>query len=150
MGLYFEDFHVGDEFKSPGRTITESDVVAFAGISGDFDSIHMDAEYARQSPFGQRIVHGLLGLSIIIGLVARTGILEDTVIAFLGVEWDFVKPIFIGDTVHVFTTIENVRPTRKPDRGIIFRRTQLISQHGEVVQEGLIKTMVKTRTSLVD
>jgi len=81
-GLYFEEFSVGMSIVSPGRTITESDIVAFAGLSGDFNQIHTDAEYSQTTPFGQRVAHGLLGLSIASGLAVRTGVIEGTVLAW--------------------------------------------------------------------
>ena len=101
-GKYFDEFEVGMNFVSPGRTVTESDIVSFAGLSGDYTQIHTDAEFSKTTPVGQRVAHGLLGLSIASGLAVRTGVLEGTVIAFREiVEWKFVKTIFIGDTVRV-------------------------------------------------
>ena len=101
-GKYFEEFEVGMSFVSPGRTITESDVVSFAGLSGDYTQIHTDVEFSRSTPFGRRVAHGLLILAIASGLAVRTGVLEGTVIAFREISgWKFVKPVFIGDTVRV-------------------------------------------------
>ena len=100
-GLFYEDFHAGQKIVTVGRTITESDIVTFAGLSGDYNQLHTDAEFSRQGSFGQRIAHGLLGLSITSGLALRTGFLEGTVIAFREIsEWKFTKPVFIGDTIH--------------------------------------------------
>src|SRR5512134_1781691 len=101
-GMYFEEFQVGQVIYSAGRTITESDIVAFAGLSGDFNQMHVDAEYSARTPFGQRVAHGLLVLSIASGLAVQTGVMEGTVIAFREVnDWKFIKPVFIGDTIHV-------------------------------------------------
>lgn len=100
-GMWFEEFEVGEQIISPGRTITESDIVSFAGLSGDYNQIHTNAELAGKTPFGQRVAHGLLGLSIASGLAMRTGVLEGTVIAFREINnWKFTNPIFIGDTIH--------------------------------------------------
>ena len=91
-GLYFEEFNVGDTVTSAGRTITEADIVNFAALSGDWNAIHVDAEFAKNSMFGERIAHGLLGLSIASGLAVRLGFIEDTVIAFMGLDWKFRGP----------------------------------------------------------
>ena len=100
-GMWFEEFEVGQQIITSGRTITESDLVSFAGLSGDYNQIHTDSEFAEKTPFGQRVAHGLLGLSIASGLAMRTGILEGTVIAFREINnWKFTNPVFIGDTIH--------------------------------------------------
>lgn len=148
MGLYYEDFKVGDVYTSPGRTITEADVVNFAGLSGDFNLIHTDEEYAKNnSPFETRIAHGLLGLSITSGLMTRLGIFEGTVIAFLGLDWNFRAPIYLNDTVHFRMTIEKMRKTSKEDRGIIVRKVELLNQRDEVVQEGTMTIMIKRKAT---
>ena len=98
-GLYFEEFNVGDTVTSAGRTITEGDIVNFAALSGDWNAIHVDAEYAKNGMFGERIAHGLLGLSIASGLAVQLGFIENTVLAFRGVNWTFSGPIKIGDTI---------------------------------------------------
>lgn len=145
-GLYFEEFTVGDEFVTPGRTITESDVVAFAGLSGDYNSIHTDETYAAEnSVFGKRVAHGLLGLSIVEGLKLRTGICEDTALASLEWSWRFTKPIFIGDTIHALIRITETRATSKPDRGIVREHVALLNQSGEVVSEGDHVMMMKRK-----
>lgn len=149
MGNCVEDFIVGEVTESPARTVTETDVVAYSWISGDSNPMHTDAEYAGRSPIGARIAHGTLGMSIVTGLSARMGHFDGTAIAALGVdEWRFLAPIFIGDTVHVRTTVREARPTSKPDRGVIVRFMELINQHGVVVQSGLMKTMAFTREGL--
>src|SRR5258708_3833025 len=99
---YFEDLQKGEIHTSRGRTITETDIVNFAGLSGDFVQFHIDAEFAKSTVFGQRIAHGALIFSISTGLVAQMSLLEDTLIAFYGIEkLRFTKPVFIGDTIHV-------------------------------------------------
>jgi acyl dehydratase len=147
-GKFIEEFSVGQVDFSPGRTVTETDVVTYSWISGDTNPMHTDAEFAGRSPLGQRIAHGTLCLSICTGLSARIGHLDGTAIAALGVDdWKFVKPVFIGDTVTLRTTVVEARTTSKPDRGVLVRRMDLLNQHGELVQTGLMTTMVKTRLS---
>src|SRR5690606_33922947 len=99
------DLEVGMSAESPARTMTESDIMTFAGLSGDYNVIHTDAEFCKETPFGERIAHGLLGLSIASGLVTRNpGGNQHRIIAFLGMTWDFKRPIMIGDTIHVIQT----------------------------------------------
>ena len=106
IGLYFEEFELEDVAESVGRTITEADIVNFAALSGDWNRIHTDAEYSKDQMFGQRIAHGLLVLSIASGLAVRMGFMEETVQAFMGLQWQFRRPVFIGDTVRLRTTIQ--------------------------------------------
>jgi acyl dehydratase len=142
---YFEDFEIGDEFTTPGRTVTEADVVMFAGLTGDYNRLHTDAEYMKDSIFGERIAHGLLGLALVNGLKYRTDYNSDGVIAFLGLTWKFTGPIRFGDTVHAVARIASKRETSKPDRGIVVQAIQVFNQRGEVVQEGEFTSMLKRR-----
>ncbi|HZE49909.1 MAG TPA: MaoC/PaaZ C-terminal domain-containing protein [Jatrophihabitantaceae bacterium] len=144
---YLDDLSAGQRFVSAGRTITEADVVAFAGLSGDFNPIHTDAEFAGDTVYGQRVVYGLLGLSIATGLLDRLGVFSGSAIAMLGIQnWTFTAPVFIGDTVHLELTILGVRPSRsKPDRGVVERQFELKNQRGEVVQTGRIDVLVRRR-----
>ena len=144
--IYFEDLEIGQEVASPGRTVTETDIVNFAGLSGDFNVIHTDAELTKTTPFGQRIAHGLLGLSIASGLVARNpGAERHQLIAFLGMTWDFREPVFIGDTIHVTQTVASKRATSKPGLGVVVYDTKVINQHGKLCQEGQWKVMYMMR-----
>lgn len=146
MPMYFEDFEVGQRFVTAGRTVTEADVVNFAGVSGDYNPIHTDAEFAKSTPFGQRIAHGLLVLSMLTGLRQRTGATDGTLIAWLEIRnYRFLKPVLIGDTVHGETEIVEKRETSKPDRGIVVQRVRVLNQRGEVVQEGEFVTMIRRR-----
>jgi acyl dehydratase len=142
---FYEDYAIGDEFITPARTVTETDVTMFAALTGDYNRLHTDAEYAAQGPFGERIAHGLLGLSIVLGLIIRTEIDLDSVVALLGLSWKFSAPIKLGDTIHAIITIANMRTTRNPTRGIIFQATQLLNQRGELVQSGELTVMVKRK-----
>jgi acyl dehydratase len=146
MPMVLEDFAAGQETRTPARTVTEADVTAFAGLSGDYNPIHTDAEFAAATPFRQRIAHGVLGLAIVTGLGSRTGMLDGTAIAFLGIEdWKFSKPILLGDTVHVRMTVTEVRPSSKPGSGVLKRKMELVNQRGEVVQSGVFVTLVRAR-----
>ena len=142
---YFEDFSIGDRFVTSSRTVTEADITLFAGLSGDYNPIHTDKEFAGASAYGERIAHGVLGLAIATGLKFRLGVFDGSVIAILGFEWNFKAPIRIGDTIHCALVIEEKRPTRNPERGILHQRIQVINQNGDVVQEGVHKVMVRSR-----
>jgi acyl dehydratase len=146
VGKFFEEFVVGEVTTSPGRTVTETDLVAFSWVSGDANQMHTDAVHAAASPLGQRVAHGMLGMSICTGLSARIGHMEGTAIAQLAVEdWRFLKPLFIGDTVTLRTTVMETVPSRKGGRGVIKRRMELLNQRGEVVQAGVTSVMVRAR-----
>jgi len=143
---YLEDLTAGDVFTSAARTITESDVVAFAGLSGDFNPIHTDVEFAKETPYGQRVVYGLLGLSMLTGLLDRTGLFSGSAIAMLGIrDWTFTAPLFIGDTIRFRLTIVDVRRARSGDRGVVQRYFELMNQRDEVVQKGHIDILVRAR-----
>ena len=147
-GQFIGDFVVGSVAVSPGRTVTETDVVSFSWVSGDTNPMHTDAEYSAKSPIGSRIAHGALGLSICTGLSARLGYLDGTAIAALGIdEWRFIKPIYLNDTVTLRATVVEARTTSKPDRGVLVRRMELFNQHGDLLQTGLMTTMVRTRAT---
>lgn len=135
----YEDLFVGMRFRSPGRTITDADLVGFAGLTGDFSELHTSDVYARSSQFGRRVAHGMLGLAYAHGLMwARTGELRETAIAFLGIsDWRFVAPIFIGDTIFVNYEIAELRDSRsKPDQAIATFDVQLVNQDEVVTQRG--------------
>jgi acyl dehydratase len=145
--LYFEDFEQDREYVTRSRTITEADVVAFAGLSGDFNPLHVDEEFAKTTIFGARIAHGLLGLSVASGLINQLGLGEGTVMAFLGLTWNFKGVIRIGDTITVRQLVADKRETSKKDRGILRMAITVLNQHGEVVQDGEHVLMVKRRDS---
>jgi acyl dehydratase len=136
-GLFFEEFEVGQQVTTPARTITEADIVAFAGLSGDYNSIHTDAAYAAAGPFGQRVAHGLLVLSIVSGLVTRSGVLEGTVLAFREIlEWKFSRPVFIGDTIHGVLTVEETKAIPRLGGGAITLSVDVRNQAGEACMHG--------------
>ncbi|HXD10833.1 MAG TPA: MaoC/PaaZ C-terminal domain-containing protein [Anaerolineales bacterium] len=116
MGLYFEEFSVGQKLTTEKRTVTEDDIMTFARVSGDDNRIHTDREFSKTTIFGKQIAHGLLGLAIASGLAWQTGIMDGTVIAFREVkEWKFVKPVFIGDTI--YTELETIETKALPRIG---------------------------------
>jgi acyl dehydratase len=139
LGYTYDDLHVGMAFRSPGRTITDADLVAFAGLTGDHSELHTSDVYAKSSQFGRRVAHGMLGLAYAHGLMwARTGELRETAVAFLGISnWRFVGPIFVGDTIFVDYQIAELRDSKsKPTQAIATFDVELVNQDGEVVQRG--------------
>jgi acyl dehydratase len=143
-GLYFEEFQIGDTVESAGRTVTETDIVNFAALSGDYNLIHTDAEYSKQQMFGQRVAHGLLVLSIASGMAVRLGFMEDTVMAFRGLEWRFTAPVFIGDTVRLRVTVESSRPMARLGGGLVNFKMEVVNQRDEVVNRGIWEILCKS------
>lgn len=141
-GLYFEEFAVGQTFTSRGRTITEADIVHFAGISGDYNPLHMDAEYAKNTQFGQRIAHGMLGLSVATGLAYSMGFLDGTVIAFTGLDWKFRAAIYIGDTIKVEAKVAELKEAKRLGGGFVTIDLKVINQRGETTQKGNITVLM--------
>jgi acyl dehydratase len=136
-GLYFDDFSEGQSWVTPARTITEADVVAFAGISGDFNPLHTDEEFSKGTQFGGRIFHGPGVFAVATGLESRLGIKDGTAIAFLGMTWSLKAAVRIGDTIKVHQQVADLRPSSsKPDRGVVTFNVQVTNQHDEVCQEG--------------
>ncbi len=144
-GLYFEDFAIGQKVVTAGRTVTEADIVTFAGLSGDFNQIHTDAAYSAEYDFGQRIAHGLLVQSIATGLAVRTGVIEGTVLAFRELSAKFSLPTFIGDTVHAVIEITNKKALPRLGGGNVTMKYTVLNQDGKVVQRGDWIMLVKTR-----
>lgn len=141
-GLTFEQFEPGQSLSSPARTVTEGDISLFAGLSGDYNPLHTDAEFARTTPFGRPIAHGMLGLSIATGLAARLGFLDGTALAFLGVEWKFRKPVFPGDTIRADIDVGRCRPAPAMGGGMVTFHVRLRNQADEVVQRGTWEILV--------
>jgi len=143
-GLYFEEYEVGQSITSQGRTVTEADVVAFAALSGDWNPMHTDAEFAAEHPFGQRVAHGLLVLSIASGLAVRLGFLEETVLAFREIgEWKFSLPVYFGDTVRVRATVNQTKPMPRLGGGLVTLKVQILNQDDKVVQRGTWGVLVR-------
>lgn len=145
-GMYFEEFTVGQKIVTAGRTVTEADVVAFAGLSGDYNRIHTDVEFSKTMPFGQRIAHGLLGLSITSGLAMRTGIMEGTVMAWREInEWKFVKPVLFGDTIHVELTVDETKALPRLKGGSVVLSLETKNQNDETVMRGVWTILVMSK-----
>ncbi len=148
QGMYFEEFEVGQRIISPGRTIAEADVIAFAGLSGDSNSIHTDAEYAKRTAFGRRVAHGLLGVSIVSGLAVRTGVMEGTVIAFREIkDWKFSLPVFIGDTIHVIMEVKEKKAMPRLGGGSILLSLDVRNQDDQTVMKGIWTVLVKSQAA---
>ena len=135
-GLYFEEFQIGGELVSPARTITEADIVTFAGLSGDYTQLHTDEEFARKTPYGRRIAHGMLVLSIATGLAARLGFIEGTALAFRELSWKFSLPVFIGDTIHVKAVCKELKPMPRLGGGLVAFDVSVVNQEGKTVERG--------------
>lgn len=142
-GRYFEEFEVGDAIETPARTITESDVMRFAGLSGDYNQLHTDAEFAKETMFGERIAHGLLGLSVTSGLASRAGFAEGTVEAFTALEWKFRKPIKFGDTIRARFEVERKKAVSRMGGGFVIFDVVVLNQRDETVQKGSWTILVK-------
>lgn len=147
---YYDELEVGQSWVSPGRTITEADVVAFAGLTGDYNPIHTDEEFAKKTVFGGRILHGPAGFAIATGLESRLGIKDGTAVAFLGMTWDLRRPIKIGDTIRVHQSVAAKRRTKKPDQGLVTFDVAVVNQNGEVTQEGQWKILMLRRAGQID
>ena len=143
--MFFEDLSVGQEFTSPGRTVTEADIVIFAGLSGDYNVLHTDAEHMKSSIFGERIAHGLLGLSIEQGLASRAEPMAAQGL-LVSLKWKFKGPIKIGDTIHVRSRIAVKKDGPDARVGLITVERELVNQLGEVVQEGETEHAVARRS----
>lgn len=135
-GMYFEEFEIGTEVISPGRTVTEADVVNFAGLSGDYTQLHTDEEFAKGTLFGRRIAHGLLVLSIASGLAARLGFIEGTALAFRELTWKFSHPVFLGDTLRFKARCKELKPMPRLGGGLVVFDVWMINQEDKIVQKG--------------
>jgi acyl dehydratase len=145
--LGYEELEPGDEWESPGRTITEADVVQFAGVSGDFNPLHLDHDFARAGAFGRPVAHGLLGLAVASGLAAHAPKVATQ--AFLAIEsWRFVKPIPFGQTVRLLNRVQEVQPQARGRRARVVWSRRLVGPDGELFQEGIVATLVASCVSL--
>jgi acyl dehydratase len=144
--LYFEDVEVGFRFETPGRTVTEADLAVFSGVSGDFNPLHTDAVFAAGSIYGERIAHGALVLSLVTGLRQRVGLFDGTLMGLLEIRgWRFLAPVRIGDTIRVTVEVTELRPTSKPDRGVMVQRIEVVNQADHVVNAGEFVMLLKRR-----
>jgi len=142
-GLYFEDIQENFHIASQGRTITEADIVAFGTLTGDFNPMHLDEEYGKQTMFGGRIAHGMLGLSYSVGLAWQLGFMLGTVEAFRELTWKFRDAIKIGDTIHTEIKLQSKKPIRGYNGGLVTLDISVVNQRGEAVQKGTWTVLVK-------
>jgi len=144
-GLTFDEFNVGDVFASQARTVTEADVVAFAGISGDFNPLHTDAEFGKTTPFGERIAHGMLVAAISTGMANWLGVFEGTTIALMEQVLQYKGAVKFGDTVHLELTVAEKKESSKPDRGVVIFSARVLNQENKIVIDGTWTTLMKRR-----
>jgi acyl dehydratase len=145
-GMYFDEFQTGQRIVTAGRTITEADIVSFAGLSGDYNQIHVDADYSAKAPFGQRVAHGLLVTAVASGLAMQTGVMEGTVLAFREItEWKFIKPVFIGDTVHVIMEVKETKELRRIGGGSVMIEVAVVNHNDETVMKGVWTVLIASR-----
>ncbi|MCG3139488.1 MAG: Bifunctional protein PaaZ [Anaerolineae bacterium] len=142
-GLTFDEFNVGDVFASQARTVTEADVVAFAGISGDFNPLHTDAEFGKTTPFGERIAHGMLIAAISTGMANWLGVFEGTTIALMEQVLQYKGAVKFGDTVHLELTVAEKKESSKPDRGVVIFSARVLNQENKIVIDGTWTTLMK-------
>lgn len=142
---YFDDFVLGERFETSGITIDQSDINLFAGLSGDFNPIHTDEAFAAATAFGGRISHGFLVIAKMSGKFNQLGFWDGSVIAMLETGWCFLKPVKPGDTVHGLVTVDELKRTKAPDKGIIKVGIQVINQNDEKTADGFLKLMLRAR-----
>jgi acyl dehydratase len=143
MGRLFQDFTRGQRFETPGRTITDADIAAFAGLTGDYNPVHTDAVFAAATDFAGRIAHGPMGIGMAFGLASRLDLLDGTVVALLGVTWDFTAPVRPGDTIRARIEVIETRDVKRADRGLLGLRFDLVNQDGVTVQTGTARLLMR-------
>lgn len=145
IGCYFEEIEAGQTMTTRGRTITESDIVQFAALTGDYNPMHTDAEYMKSHPMKQRVAHGMLTLSYAVGQLYQLGFMERTVLAFRGLEMKFSLPVFIGDTIRVRITVIEKKEMKRLGGGIITAEVKILNQDGKTVQSGTMELLLASR-----
>src|SRR3954466_12512597 len=145
MGRFYEEFEVGQRFETGRRTVIEPDIDAFAGLTADFNPLHMDEVFAAQNGFKGRISHGPMIVGMAFGLASRANVMDGTVLALLEIGWKFIKPVRPGDTISAVFTVLDKRETRAPDRGVVTLQIDVLIQHGEVAQTGTAKTLIRRK-----
>ncbi|WP_342643357.1 MaoC/PaaZ C-terminal domain-containing protein [Rhodoligotrophos ferricapiens] len=143
MGRLFGEFSVGQRFVTPARTITEFDIASFSGLTGDYNPVHTDEVFARATAFGGRIAHGPMGIGIAFGLASRLDLIDGTVVALLGVTWDFRAPVRAGDTIRAVIDVTEKRDVKDPKRGLLGLAFTILDQDDRVVQEGTARLLMR-------
>lgn len=135
-GRYFEDFEIGAEFTTPARTITQTDIINFACLSGDFNEVHTNFEYCKSTQFGEPIAHGPMVYAVAAGLQYASGLNDGTLLALLQVDaWRMLGPVKHGDTIHMVTKVISKKASSKPDRGTVTFQRRILKQDDSTVQE---------------
>jgi acyl dehydratase len=144
--LHFEDVEVGFRFETPSRTVTAEDLAAFAEVSGDFNPLHTDAEFASGTIYGERIAHGALVLSLATGLRQKVGLFDGTLMGLLEIRrWRFRAAVRIGDTIRVRCEVTELHASSKPDRGVMAQHIEVLNQADDVVNDGELVMLLKRR-----
>lgn len=143
MGRLHDEFHVGQRFRTPGRTVTQGDIDGFAGLTGDYNPVHTDEAFAAATEFGGRVAHGPMGIGLAFGLASRLDLIDGTVVALLGLTWAFKAPMRPGDTIHAAIEVVDKRESRDPGRGVLGLRIELVSGAGTVLQAGTAQLLMR-------
>jgi acyl dehydratase len=147
MGRSYDEFEIGQRFETPRRVVNEADIDSFAALTADFNPVHMDELFAARSGFDGRITHGPMIVGMAFGLGSRADVMDGTVLALLEIGWKFVKPVRPGDTISAVFTVLDKRETRTANRGVVTLQIEVLNQHGEVVQTGTAKTLIRRKGS---
>ena len=145
MGRYYEELEVGQRFETPRRTVIEADISTFAGLTADFNPLHMDEVFAAESDFKGRITHGPMIVGMAFGLASRANLMDGTVLGLLDIAWKFMKPVRPGDTIGVLVTVLEKRETKKPDRGVVTLQLDVRNQRDETAQIGIANVLVRLK-----
>jgi acyl dehydratase len=143
--MYYEEFEVGRTLVTRGRTVTEADIVQFGALTGDFNPMHMDAEYCKTSFMGQRVAHGMLGISYAIGQLYQLGVLDGTILAFRELEAKFSVPIFIGDTITVHATVKEKKDAARLGGGMVVFDLKIVNQEGKTVTKAGVTLLMASK-----
>lgn len=144
-GLHYEDFEPGTSYFSASRTITEADVVNFAGLSGDFNPLHTDQTFAERTVARQRIAHGMLSMAVATGLANQTGIFEGTTVALMQQTIQYKGMVKFGDTIHIVITVKERKETKHRSRGVVVFDVPILNQRGETVVQAEWMLMMSRR-----
>jgi 3-hydroxybutyryl-CoA dehydratase len=144
-GLWWNDFHEGGRWRSGDRLVSQADVDAFSGLSGDENRLHLDDDYARAAGFEGRIAQGVLGLAVATGLLNRLGLTRGTLVALLGTTWNFLRPLYPETVVHADIELRSALQTSRPDRGLVVLEAALADDAGTVYQRGEFTLLVRRR-----
>lgn len=145
IGKFFEDFEVGQKMVTRGRTITESDIVQFGSLTGDFNPMHFDADYMQGHMLGQRVAHGMLTISYAVGQAYQLGFMEQTVLSFRSIDMKFSAPVYIGDTIHAEISVKETKEAKRLGGGTVTLGMRIINQEGKAVQKGDLVVLVAAR-----